>query len=36
MAIGTDGFRSLLPELDADVAALEALAGVEGVWPPLS
>ena len=34
-AIGTDGFRRLLPELDADVAALEALAGVEGIWPPL-
>jgi (p)ppGpp synthase/HD superfamily hydrolase len=33
-AIGTDGFRRLLLELDADVAALEALAGVKGIWPP--
>ena len=34
-AIGTDGFGRLLRELDADVGALEALAGVEGIWPPL-
>jgi (p)ppGpp synthase/HD superfamily hydrolase len=34
-AIGTDGFRRLLLELDADVTALEALAGVEGIWPPV-
>jgi (p)ppGpp synthase/HD superfamily hydrolase len=33
---GTDGFRRLLGELDADVAALEVLTGVEGTWPPLS
>jgi GTP pyrophosphokinase len=35
-AIGTDDFRRLLRELDADVTVLEALAGVEGIWPPVA
>ena len=32
---GTDGFGRLLRELDADVTVLEALAGVQGISPPL-
>ena len=32
---GTEGFGRLLRELDADVTVLEALAGVQGIWPPL-
>jgi len=35
VAVGTEGFRRLLQELDSEVAALEALTGVEGIWPPL-
>jgi (p)ppGpp synthase/HD superfamily hydrolase len=33
-SVGTPAFRDLLSQLDAEVAELEALAGLYGQWPP--